>query len=124
MAAAQLCKEGSVAAGEATTLTFEDRGSWSRAVLLVKAVLGAGAALTVSAQVRPVEGADWFDVRVVALTGNSEDTLAASVAVGASLTAALLEIGVPGGAGGEVRITFTETGSTAGATLLAWLMTE
>ena len=112
--------EGTVGAGEATVLTFSGLGSWSRAQLLVKAALEAGAALTVSAEVKPRGAEDWFAVRVVDLTGNNEDTLAASVAIGASVTKAILEIGVPGE---SVAITFTETGESAGATFLAWLVT-
>lgn len=111
----------SVAAGDTEVLTFAGLGFWTKAKCLVKAVLASGAALTVSAQVRPsADCTDWFDVKVVDLDGASASALVASVAVAATDTRALLELTGPGEA---VRISIANAGNAA-ATVDVWLLTD
>lgn len=111
----------SVAAGGTEELTFAGLGFWTRAKCLVKAVLTTGAALTVSAQVRPAANCtDWFDVKVVDLDGTSASALVASVAVAATDTRALLELTGPAEA---VKIKVQNTGNAA-ATVDVWLLTD
>ena len=113
---------GIVAAGATLELTFSGLGAWKQGVCLVEAVLTAGAALAFSVQVRPGEDEDWYEVPFTDLTGADASALAATKAVVASMTGALFALHVPGVK--DVKVIIEETGSTAGATITAWLLTD